>query len=838
MKTISLNARFPNLVFMMCLISGFLKADTPVKNNFEDGTSQSWTLTTTATLYSYVSGVNYAYEGTKAIKIPVNGTGGIATLTSSLTGYTSYKFYFSWKWEGSASTRFFSVDYSLNGGSSWSTGDWIKIVSSTQPSGSMSQTLTALAGDNVKFRFRGKTDAGGAYNAFIDTVLITTAPITVSYWDLNGVESGAGGETPSGTWDSVTTNWNGVADGSGSVAVWTAGQQAIFAAGSDAIGSYTVTVDGLQEIADLSFEDGIVTLASGISSGFRLIGDSSVTVGSGLTATISPPIDTIYGAALSLSKSGGGTLVLSGSNTYSGTTTVSAGSLKAGVVSIANVSGAFGKDSPITMANVSGVTLDLNGYNTQIGLLTGGGTTGGNVTLNGGNLTINTTSSSGTAYAGVISGSGNLIKTGTGVQVLSGNNTYSGSTTVNTGILDFASGTLGFGSGRDITVSAGMAIKRTALDNAFLNRLVETTDEITVMTGTASTSFDLSSSTGANLPNAFLGNWANNGAKCEYSGLIMPASDAYRLGGKLSSGLLGIVGANKLTGTQGLIVGGTGGSGIRVELAAAQDFTGDTVISTGAKLTLGNNLALQNSTLSLGASGGSFALHAAFVTGHITGATESPSPTFGGLSGSRSLYSSFSSIAGNNEALLANTAVTNFTLNLAVNKTNTYSGAIGGFGAGASGGNGGAMTLTKSGDGVQILSGSCTYTGATTTAAGTLGLGANNILTNSPIVLTGGTLDAGTYSNALKTLTLSGTATINLGTGGKLVFGNSSGLTWSGTLNVTGDFVKSQSLRFGTTSSGLTTEQLAKIKVVGGGYAVLDDNGYIKSYQGTLILLQ
>jgi len=53
---------------------------------------------------------------------------------------------------------------------------------------------------------------------------------------------------------------------------------------------------------------------------------------------------------------------------------VSAGSLKAGAGS-----GAFGNNSAITLADVSGVTLDLNGFSNTIGSLAGGGTSGGNV---------------------------------------------------------------------------------------------------------------------------------------------------------------------------------------------------------------------------------------------------------------------------------------------------------------------------------------------------------------------------------------------------------------------------------------------------------------------------
>ena len=53
------------------------------------------------------------------------------------------------------------------------------------------------------------------------------------YWDTNGVTAGAGGATPAGTWDAVSTNW-GTANGDGATAAWVANNRAHFAAGTDA----------------------------------------------------------------------------------------------------------------------------------------------------------------------------------------------------------------------------------------------------------------------------------------------------------------------------------------------------------------------------------------------------------------------------------------------------------------------------------------------------------------------------------------------------------------------------------------------------------------------------
>jgi fibronectin-binding autotransporter adhesin len=142
----------------------------------------------------------------------------------------------------------------------------------------------------------------------------------------------------------------------------------------------------------------------------------------------------ISGSA-SLTKSGTSLLTLSGANTYTGATTVNAGTLQAGVATVGTTSGAFGVNSAVTLANTAGAILDLNNFNNTIGSLTGGGATGGNVTLGSATLTIGSDNTSPAAYAGVISGTGGLTKLGTGTLTLSGANTYAGLTAVTAGTL-------------------------------------------------------------------------------------------------------------------------------------------------------------------------------------------------------------------------------------------------------------------------------------------------------------------------------------------------------------------------------------------------------------------
>ena len=119
-----------------------------------------------------------------------------------------------------------------------------------------------------------------------------------------------------------------------------------------------------------------------------------------------------------LTKTGAGTLTLAGSSNYSGATNVNVGTLQAGAAN------AFSATSAFTVA--AGATLGLNNFNQTIGSLAGDG----NVTLGSATLTTGGDNTS-TTFAGGISGTGGLVKTGSGIMVLTGTNSYTGGTTIN-----------------------------------------------------------------------------------------------------------------------------------------------------------------------------------------------------------------------------------------------------------------------------------------------------------------------------------------------------------------------------------------------------------------------
>jgi outer membrane autotransporter protein len=148
------------------------------------------------------------------------------------------------------------------------------------------------------------------------------------------------------------------------------------------------------------------------------------------------------GGSGGLTKIGAGTLTLSGPSTYTGATNVNAGTLQAGVAN------AFTPLSAFTIA--SGATLDLNGFEQNVGSVAGAGA----VTLGAATLFIGSDNTS-TTFSGTISGSGGLTKIGPGTLTLSGTSTYSGPTMIAGGLVNFNSAS-NFGTGPILLNGGGL----------------------------------------------------------------------------------------------------------------------------------------------------------------------------------------------------------------------------------------------------------------------------------------------------------------------------------------------------------------------------------------------
>lgn len=122
---------------------------------------------------------------------------------------------------------------------------------------------TLQCGESVVTRNSGANrisiaDAGGAVTFSFDPDKAT------AFWDGNGAQPGAGGASPSGAWNDSALKWNAAPDGSGAVVAWPgADHAAVFSAGDDATGPYTVNVQGVQEAVSLEAKSGQVTLSGG-----------------------------------------------------------------------------------------------------------------------------------------------------------------------------------------------------------------------------------------------------------------------------------------------------------------------------------------------------------------------------------------------------------------------------------------------------------------------------------------------------------------------------------------------------------------------------------------------
>ena len=266
------------------------------------------------------------------------------------------------------------------------------------------------------------------------------------FWDLNGTTAGSGGTggtAPSGTWSTSLANWNPVAAGTSATAVWNNGDAAVFSAGSNATGSYTVNVSGSITASTITFEEGTVTLGGISTPALTISGAGGVTINSTIngTTTFASSLGTVvlsdnvdsawtnnssqdFVVASGVKIGDKGTLILGGS----GSGTIS------GIISQVNSSGSH--QGALVKTGAGNFT--LTGANTY-----GGGTNG--TTINNGTLFVNNTTGSGTGTGAVtVNNTGTLGGSGT----ITGAVTVSGSTAaINAGATAGAVGTLNINNG-------------------------------------------------------------------------------------------------------------------------------------------------------------------------------------------------------------------------------------------------------------------------------------------------------------------------------------------------------------------------------------------------------
>ncbi|ENS11547.1 outer membrane autotransporter barrel domain-containing protein, partial [Brucella abortus F1/06-B21] len=487
----------------------------------------------------------------------------------------------------------------------------------------------------------------------------------------------------------------------------------------------------------------------------------------------------VISGAGGLMKSGTGTVTLSGANSYTGGTKVSAGTL---VVANDNTGG--------------GTTTVDAGAGLQIGT---GGTSGslaGDIANNGA-LVVNR--SDALNLAGAISGTGSLTKNGAGTLTLSGANSYTGATTVSAGILTLTGDNTGGGT-----------------------TTVDARAELHIGTGGASGSL--------------AGNIVNDGALVvDRSGVIGLSGVISGAGGLMKSGTgtVTLSGVNTYTGGTTLTAG---------TLAAASDnnlggASGGLTFNGGTLQVMGTSWTSTNRAVSLQAGGGTFDIEDAAnnfaVTQGVAGAgglTKSGSGTLT-LSGANSYTGATTVSAGT--LVVAND-------NTGGGTTTVDAGAVLRIGTGGTSGNlagdianngalvvnrsdalnlanaiSGAGSLMKSGAGTLTLSGANSYTGATTVSAGTLTQGAAGGFSTASSrydVDTDGTLDLGGFDTMLAALYNAGTINMNVGAAGSTLMVNGDYVGHDGTIvfnTVLGDDnSKTDKLMVGGDTAGNTNVQV------------------------------
>ena len=153
-----------------------------------------------------------------------------------------------------------------------------------------------------------------------------------------------------------------------------------------------------------------------------------------------------------LIKTGGGTLSLSGANTYSGSTSINYGTLQ---LDAANVIPNGASKGDVLLYG----TLNLNGYSDTINGLSGNGIVNNTSIYGTPVLTIGANNANSTFEGSINNNTGalQLTKTGSGTIILTGNNTYSGATTVSAGELRIN----GSASSSALTVNSGAKLSGT-----------------------------------------------------------------------------------------------------------------------------------------------------------------------------------------------------------------------------------------------------------------------------------------------------------------------------------------------------------------------------------------
>jgi autotransporter-associated beta strand protein len=310
-------------------------------------------------------------------------------------------------------------------------------------------------------------------------------------------------------------------------------------------------------------------------------------------------VGVVLAGTAGLTKSGAGTNYLYSSNTYTGATTISGGTLV--------TDGAGQLTAGTTLAISNGATWQMtgtfssNGATRTIGGLTGDGTVQTTTSVFTHNLAVN--KASGTdIFSGVIAGSGALIKQGAGTLALGGANTYSGDTTVSAGALWIGnSSALGSTNGGTVVESGAQLRLITGVAGATSygnGEALTISGDGGTYTGALRSGVSGETSTYQGKVTLAANATINAGSG---TGLILDVASGD--GVNLGSNTLTFVGAGThavndgIVGTGGLIKEGAG----TTTLAAANAYSGATTVNLGTlKVASGGSISSSSTTVNTG----------------------------------------------------------------------------------------------------------------------------------------------------------------------------------------------------------------------------------------------
>ena len=606
----------------------------------------------------------------------------------------------------------------------------------------------------------------------------------------------------------------------------------------------------------LTFSGNVGTGNSKLSLALGTSGNFDV-VNSGATLNIGVSIN---GVGQSVTKTGNGLLIYSGStlNGYDGTTTVNSGELDLNKTGVAVNNAILGnltigdgngtdtvkllasdqiRDTSDVTINSSGV-LNLNSNSETIDALISNSATA-SVALGSGMLTIGAGSQPTATFAGVISGAGNLDKTGSGTQILSGANTYSGKTRILSGALSVSSlnsvvgGTASSSLGAPTTVANGTINIGNGSQSGTLiyTGTGETTDRVINLSGAGSPAGGaIIDQSGTGLLK-FTSDFTDTGLNAKTLTLQGSTAGSGEISGAIPDGSLGATSVTK------------SGSGTwTLSGASANTYTGTTTVNGGEldlNKTAGVNAIAGNLTIGDGTGTDTVKLLADNQIANTSDVTVNSSGVFN-LNSKPETIDAINGVAGASVTLGSGI--------LTVGANNDGSASF----AGVISGTGG---LTKTGNGTQTLSGASTYSGGSTLNAGTLQLGSSSTgnVTNGPVgtgtlILNNGTLasDSTSARSIANAITFGGDVTFGTNTNfGDLALSGAGTLTGNRTLTFIADVTYSGNIgesggSFGITKNGSGTLKLSGFNTYSGGTTVndgllwLNSTGALGSSSGSL----